>query len=91
MEEFPLGLNNLCVLEELAFSQCGYLRKIPEEFGGLTSLKKLTMQECEALEEFPLGLGNLCTLEELDFPHDYLAGWIAKEFPTHWPWILNVP
>ena len=36
-------------------------------FGGLTSLRKLDMQECEALLEVPPGLSNLCALEELDF------------------------
>ena len=57
----------MCALEELDFSKCRSLKKIPEGFGGLTSLKKLDMWECEALEEFPPGLSNLCALEELNF------------------------
>jgi hypothetical protein len=35
-------------------------------FGGLRSLKKIDMWECEALEGFPLGLNNLSKLEELN-------------------------
>jgi Leucine-rich repeat (LRR) protein len=67
LEEFPLGLSNLSMLEELDFPKCMSLKHIPEGFGGLTSLKKLYMWECEALEEFPLGLSNLSMLEEIDF------------------------
>ena len=47
LEEFPLGLGNLCALEELDISKCMSLRRIPVGFGRLTSLKKLIMEECE--------------------------------------------
>ena len=53
LEEFPPGLSNMCALEELDFSKCRSLRKILEGFGGLTSLKTLSMWECEGLKEFP--------------------------------------
>lgn len=48
LEELPLGMTNLSTLEELDFSKYESLRKILEEFGGLTHLKKLSMWECEA-------------------------------------------
>jgi Leucine-rich repeat (LRR) protein len=54
-------------LEELDLSLCWSLKEIPEGFGGLTSLKKFDMWECEALEAFPLGVSKLSGLEELDF------------------------
>ena len=66
LEEFPPKLSYLCALEGLNFLLCRSLEKISEEFDGLTSLKKLSMQERESLEELPLGLSNLCVLEELD-------------------------
>ena len=56
----------MCALEELFFSKCPSLRRIPEGFGGLKSLKKLDMQEYEALEEFHPGVSNMCALEKLD-------------------------
>ena len=56
----------MCAFEELDISDCRSLKKIPEGFDGLTSLKKLMMWRCEALEEFPPGLSNMCALEELD-------------------------
>ena len=43
-------------------------------FGGLTNLRKLYMQECEALLEVPPRLKNLCAFEELDF----LGCWVFE-------------
>jgi Leucine-rich repeat (LRR) protein len=63
---FLLGLSKLSTLEDLDFSNCRSLKEIPEGLGGLTSLKKLGMEACEAFERFLLGPSNLATLEELD-------------------------
>jgi Leucine-rich repeat (LRR) protein len=62
--KFPVGLQNLR-LEELTLKNCKSLRTIPEGLGGLTCLKKLYMNDCEALEEFPLGICTLKALEDL--------------------------
>ena len=59
---------------------CRSLRKIPEGFGGLTSLKQLVMQECVALEEFPPRLGNLWGLEVLDFSKCWSLNEISEGF-----------
>jgi hypothetical protein len=67
LEEFPSGICTPKGLEELNFTQCKSLRRIPEGFGGLTCSKKLYMGNCEALEEFPSRICTLKALEELFF------------------------
>nr|PNR28382.1 hypothetical protein PHYPA_028974 [Physcomitrium patens] len=52
LEEFLSGLPNLVTLEELNFLKCRNFKKLLEGFGSLTCLKKLDMNEYEALEEF---------------------------------------
>ena len=48
---------------EEACHRCWSLKQITEGFGGMTSLKKLHMWECEALEEFHVGLSKLLALK----------------------------
>ena len=66
LEEFPLGVSNLLVFEELNFARCWTLKTILESFGNLTKFKILLMFECVVLEEFALGISNTLALEELD-------------------------
>ena len=57
----------MCIGGVEFFGMSKSLMKIRDGFGGLTSLKKLDMWECEALEELLPGLSKLCALEELNF------------------------
>ena len=54
-------------MEELDFSGCKSLEKLPEGLRGLTGLKNLYMWDCDSLEEFPSGVCTLVALEELNF------------------------
>ena len=65
--EFPVGVNNFLLQEELHFGGCQALKMIPESFWNLTNVKIFRIIECEALEEFPIGINNLLSSEVLDF------------------------
>ena len=65
LQKLPDNFGDCQSLEFLNFSNSTDFGKLPESFGKLKNLKRLTMEDCK-LKEFPLPITKLKNLEELN-------------------------